>query len=114
MMAEECGFERAMLLSGLDLKQWVSHDDVGDDINDNGNDGDDVNGDNGDDDDNDGDYDDEVTEEKIVRQKISRLRVTKLSVNISDVSCGQCYKLTQHLDNHYRPWISLMAASFIT
>ena len=36
-MAEECGFERAMLLSGLDLKQWVSHDDVGDDINDNGN-----------------------------------------------------------------------------
>ena len=79
MMAEECGFERAMLLSGLDLKQWVSHDDVGDDDSyHNGNDGDDVNGDNGDDD-NDG----EVTEEKIVRQKISRLRVTKLSVNIS-------------------------------
>ena len=51
-MAEECGFERAMLLSGLDLKQWVSHDDVGeDDSYHNGNDGDDVNGDNNDDDD---------------------------------------------------------------
>ena len=51
-MAEECGFERAMLLSGLDLKQWVSHDDVGDDDSyHNGNDGDDVNGDNSDDDD---------------------------------------------------------------
>ena len=53
-MAEECGFERAMLLSGLDLKQWVSHDDVGeDDSDDDGNDGDDVNGDNSDDDDGD-------------------------------------------------------------